>query len=223
MIKSEHGTRTAVSGTYGYRVRISSSTNAQFRKVLLTTRFELNPRTLPELTPGNNELQYRATGQDRTEIPVRADNLDRFALKINHAQYSGSNGQGYVLNQGSEPGEITFVLAAPDGHELTGFDAGGRFLDLRDGLAPDKLTAEVRRIVPWPSRNASAPAAQIAWSASPNGPYQEIWAYNPKLSWRDGQPINRTFRWPEVDRARRSASSRNKKDLRSLHNFRNGN
>jgi hypothetical protein len=200
VVKSEHGTQTAVSGTYGYRVRIDSSTNAQLQNVLLATRFELNPRTLPELTPGNNELQYRSTTQDRIEIPVRADTLDRFASKIEHARYSGSNGQGYVINQGSMPGEITFALAAPDGHELTAFDAGGRFLDLRDGLAPDKLTAEVRKVTPWPSKNAPAPAAQLAWAANPNGPYQELWTYNPKLSWKDGQPIDRILRWPEVDK-----------------------
>ena len=200
VVKSEHGARSAVSGTYGYRVRIAKSTGAQFHNTLLTTRFELNPRTLPKLAPGNNELEYRATGQHRTEIPVRADNLDHLAFKIDHAHYSGSNGQGYVLNQGSLPGEITFALAATDGRELTGFDAGGRFLDLRDGLAPDKLTAEVRKVTPWPSRNAPEPTAQIAWAVSPEGPYQELWAYNPKLSWKDGQPIDRTLRWPEVDK-----------------------
>jgi hypothetical protein len=200
VVKSEHGAHTAVSGTYGYQVRIAKSGGGQFHNVMLATRFELNPRTLPELTPGRNELRYRATGQDRTEIPVRADNLDRFASKIEHAHYSGANGQGYVINQHSEPGEITFALAAADGHELTGFDVGGRFLDLRDGLAPDKLTAEVRNVTPWPSRNAPAPAAWIAWSTKPDGPYRELWTYNPKLSWKDGQVIDRTLRWPEVDK-----------------------
>jgi hypothetical protein len=200
VVKSEHGAHTAVSGTYGYQVRIAKSGGGQFHNVLLATRFELNPRTLPELTPGRNELRYRATGRDRTEIPVRADNLDRFASKIEHAHYSGANGQGYVINQHSEPGEITFALAAADGHELTGFDVGGRFLDLRDGLAPDKLTAEVRNVTPWPSRNAPAPAAWIAWSTKPDGPYRELWTYNPKLSWKDGQVIDRTLRWPEVDK-----------------------
>lgn len=199
-VKSEHGIRTAISGTYGYRVRIDSSTNAQVENLLLATRFELNPRTLPELTPGDNELQYRSTGQNRIEIPVRAGSVDRFASKIEHARYRGSNGQGYVINQGSVPGEITFALAAPDGQQLTAFDAGGRFLDLRDGLAPDKLTAEVRKIEPWPSANAPAPAARIAWAVNPDGPYHELWTYNPKLSWKDGQPIDRTLRWPEVDR-----------------------
>jgi hypothetical protein len=200
LTQSEHGTRTAVSGAYDYKVRIAKSTGAQFHHLLLTTRFELNPRTLPELAPGNNELQYRATGQDRVEIPVRTDNLDRFALEIKHARYNGSNGQGYVINQDPAPGEITFVLTASRGRELIGFDAGGRFLDLRDGLAPDKLTAEVRKVKPWPSANASAPAARIAWSVNPEGPYQELWAYNSKLQWRDGQFIDRTLRWPEVDR-----------------------
>jgi len=200
VVKSEHGAHTAVSGKYGYQVRIAKSGGGQFHNVMLGTRFELNPRTLPELTPGRNELRYRATGQDRTEIPVRADNLDRFASKIEHAHYSGANGQGYVINQHSEPGEITFALAAADGHELTGFDVGGRFLDLRDGLAPDKLTAEVRNVTPWPSRNAPAPAAWIAWSTKPDGPYRELWTYNPKLSWKDGQVIDRTLQWPEVDK-----------------------
>lgn len=197
---SKHGARTAVSGTYGYRVRIHGSSRAHFDDLLLTTRFELNPRTLPALTPGNNELSYHATGQDRTEIPVRADHLDRFAWKVDNAEYSGSNGQGYVVNRDSRPGQIVFELAAKGGRQLTGFAVGGRFLDLRDGLAPDKLTAEVRKVTPWPSKTAPEPAARIAWSANPDGPYQELWSYDPKLSWKDGQPIDRTLRWPEVDK-----------------------
>ena len=54
------------------------------------------------------------------------------------------------------------MLEAPGSKELAGFDAGGRFLDLRDGLAPDKLTAEVRRIAPWPAKSGGVPAASIA-------------------------------------------------------------
>jgi hypothetical protein len=50
-----------------------------------------------------------------------------------------------------------------------------RFLDLREGLAPDKFTAEVRKVTRW-------------------------WSYDPKLQWRDGETIDRTLRWPEVDR-----------------------
>ena len=201
VMKSEHGALTAVSGTYGYRVRITKSAGGQFHNSLLTTRFEINPRTLPKLTPGTNELNYRATGQDRIEIPVRAENLDRFASKIEHAHYSGSNGQGYVINQ-TLRARRDYVCSGCG--RWTGVDRlsmpGGRFLDLRDGLAPDKLTAEVRKVTPWPSKNAPEPAARIAWSTKPEGPYRELWTYNPKLSWKDGQVIDRTLRWPEVDR-----------------------
>ncbi len=201
--KSEHGKLTDVSGTYGYKVRITSQgiVPAQaIRDLLITTDFQLNPRTLPALTPGNNELQYRATGQDRVEIPVRANHLDRFASNIDNVIYTGQDGQGYLMNQGAHPGMVTFALAAPDGCDLTAFEAGGRFLDLRDGLAPDKLTAEVRVVTPWPAKDAPAPEARIEWSTNPQGPFQTLWVYNPKLTWKDGQPIDRTLRWPEVDR-----------------------
>ena len=203
ILKSEHGKLTDVSGTYSYKVRITSQGTipAQaVRDLLITTDFQLNPRTLPALTPGNNELQYRATGQDRVEIPIRANQLDRFASKIDNMIYTGQEGQGYLINEGFHPGVVTFALAAPDGCDLTAFQAGGRFLDLRDGLAPDKLTAEVRVVVPWPAKDAPAPEARMEWSTNPDGPFQILWTYNPKLTWKDGQPIDRTLRWPEVDR-----------------------
>src|SRR5207302_3370560 len=41
-------------------------------------------------------------------------------------------------------------------------------------------------------------AASLAWSAAPEGPYTELWHYDPELKWKDGTPINRTLRWPEV-------------------------
>ena len=80
---------------------------------------------------------------------------------------------------------------------LSGFDAGGRFLDLSGSLAPDKFTAEVRKVAALPVKR---PAASIAWSKSPRGPFQTIWEYDPRLTWKDGIPIDRTLRWPEVDR-----------------------
>ena len=46
------------------------------------------------------------------------------------------------------PATVIFALETPGSEELSGFDAGGRFLDLRDGLAPDKLTAEVQAHCP---------------------------------------------------------------------------
>ena len=95
---------------------------------------------------------------------------------------------------------MIFALETPGSEELSGFDAGGRFLDLRDGLAPDKLTAEVRHIAPWPAKDAKVPAASIAWSSGPEGPWQTIWSYDPKLLWKDDDTIDRTLRWPEVEK-----------------------
>ncbi len=186
----------AVAGSYGYLIRFQSP-NANLSSLVLTTRFQLNPRTLPELTPGRNEIQYRAATERRTTIPA----LDPKTVNITHA---GDRAQGYTINKSPEQAQVIFEVAATDGLPLSGFDAGGRFLDLRDGLAPDKFTAEVRSVAPWPAKNAPDPEASIAWAPSPQGPYKTLWTYDPKLTWKDGQPINRTLRWPEVDRSVRN-------------------
>jgi hypothetical protein len=84
---------------------------------------------------------------------------------------------------------------------VSGVDAGGRFLDLRNGLAPQKRTAETR-----PSKLASDDQARqersavLEWSFLPDGPYQRLWTYDPELRWLDGKPYERVLRWPEVDR-----------------------
>ena len=72
---------------------------------------------------------------------------------------------------------------------------------MRDGLAPDKFTAEVRRVAPWPAKTTPEPSASISWALRPEGPYSVLWTHDPKLTWRDGQTISRTLRWPEVDRS----------------------
>ena len=59
-------------------------------------------------------------------------------------------------------------------------------------------------VAPWPAKNAPDPEASIAWAPSPQGPFKTLWTYDPKLAWKDGQPINRTLRWPEVDRSVRN-------------------
>jgi hypothetical protein len=197
-----------VSGTYGYLVRFSahgaSKQSPQIHDLLLTTIFQLNPRTLPALTPGDNELQYRSGKDARTELPIRAERLNQFASSIKNASYEDQGGQGYVINHGSKPGEVILEVAAQKNGDLTGFDAGGRFLDLRQGIAPNKLTAEVRQVTPWPSKTAGPGAASISWSTSSKGPWTMLWTYNPKLTWLDGQPIKQVLRWPEVDRSVRN-------------------
>ncbi len=202
------GHRNAVSGTYGYLVRFSehgtSKQPSAISNLLLTTIFQLNPRTLPALTPGQNELHYRAGKDRRTELPIRAERLDQSAAKIHNAYYKDQGGQGFVINHGSKPGEVIFQVDAKKNGDLSGFDAGGRFLDLRGGIAPNKFTAEVRKVTPWPSNAAGPGTASLAWSTSSEGPWTTLWTYNPKLTWLDQQPIKQVLRWPEVDRSVRN-------------------
>ncbi|HNY38829.1 MAG TPA: hypothetical protein PKJ41_00475 [Bryobacteraceae bacterium] len=196
--RSEHGRRTAVSGTYGYLVRTTAAPGAKLAGLLISTRIQLNPRTLPEIKPGTNQFAYSAQPPlVRRETNFNPADANRFAHHVSNARFVSGGGQGYWQPNGDGPAELVFRLDAPDGDRLSGISAGGRFLDLSRGLAPDKFTAEVRKVQAIPSANASA---SIAWSESPAGPFQTVWTYNPKLEWKDGDPIDRTLAWPEVDR-----------------------
>ena len=202
LTQSEHGVRTAVSGRYGYLVRITKSPGATVSSALLRTTIQLNPRTLPELRAGRNELTFSSgAARVRTPLAVPAVDAGTIAHRVTGASYVGAKGdkagQGYWIPAGDQPAAFVFRLASADGKPLTGFDAGGRFLDLSNGLAPDKFTAEVRKVQPLASEHASA---SIAWGLSPDGPFQNIWEYDPKLVWKDGIAIDRTLPWPEVDR-----------------------
>ena len=190
LTKSEHGSRNAVSGTYGYLIRVSK-TGGELRGLTLSTRFQLNPRTLPELKPGANEIEYGSSDSERWELVPGSPRIQSAALVA-------EGGQSYLANTNDEVGEATFQVQSPDGGPITGFDAGARFLDLRDGLAPDKFTAEVRKIAPWPAAGKPQ-AASVAWSERLEGPYRVLWTYDPEVKWKDGDSIDRTLRWPEVD------------------------
>lgn len=195
VIRSEHGRLTAVSGHYDYLLRIACTGAAAVRHAAITTRFQLNPRTLPDLAPGRNELLYSAG------TPLRRTAAAALPAARN-ARWLSEAGQGFWVPSGEGPADLTFEVASPDAAALSGFDAGGRFLDVRDGLAPDKLTAEVRHTttrVP-----EAAPAAAIEWSLAREGPYRVLWSYRPEPRWRDGEPIARLLRWPEVDERVRS-------------------
>jgi hypothetical protein len=143
------------------------------------------------LTAGRNELVYTA-GPDIVRRAIIAE-----PSHVANARYVSDGAQGYWVPASESPGEFVFHLSGRDGAPLAGFDAGARFLDLSNGLAPDKFTAEVRKVAPIPATHA---AASIAWSKSPDGPFQTIWEYDPRLKWRDGIAIDRTLLWPEVDR-----------------------
>lgn len=205
ILKSEHGKLTAVSGSYGYLVRFTfqgdyARGGMPFDSPVLTTTFQVNPRTLPDLVAGHNQVLFGTANQHRTEFPILASRISEFASRTANVSYQSAQGQGYLINATPSPGVIYFELKAPEGGEMSGFDAGGRFLDLRGGLAPDKLTAEVRNVTPWPGSGAPAPHASIAWSPTIDGSYTTVWNYNPEITWKDGDPVERTLRWPEVDR-----------------------
>ncbi len=61
--KSAHGKFTAVSGTYGYKVRITKpeARGVRIDALKLVSRIQLNPRTLPAIEPGENQFVYSGT------------------------------------------------------------------------------------------------------------------------------------------------------------------
>jgi hypothetical protein len=200
--RSAHGILTAVSGRYGYLVKVTrEGAGTRLKRIQIVTRFEVNPRTLPALRLGDNHLVYRAGPAEQFwSVPVELNALDRFTKHTENVQYIAEQAQGFLAPRGVAPAEITFELRAPGGESVAGFEAGGRFLDIRNGEAPDKFTAEVRRTgyestVPPGERRAS-----LAWATEPEGPYTEIWRYDLHLAWKDGIAIDRTLRWPEVFR-----------------------
>jgi hypothetical protein len=196
--RSDHGVRTAVSGRYGYLLRLTRSAGVQIKDLLLTTKFQLNPRALPALKAGRNEFVYTAGPQrEWRRLFSDAARAREVAQTVTNAQYVSSEGQGYWTPLDGKTAEFVFRLSARPGEKLTCFRAGGRFLDLSGGVAPDKFTAEVRKVTPVPAKD---PAASIAWGSCQDGPFQEIWSYVPPSEWKDGEAVDRLLLWPEVDR-----------------------
>jgi len=187
LTRSEHGRHTAVSGSNGYLVKVTKDSGIELRSGTLLTRIQLNPRSLPALAPGRNNLIYTA-GPPLVRRPVAIETAAArsVAHAVLNARYVSANGQGYWIADTEGPANFIFRLRSPDGAPIAAFDAGSRFLDLSGGLAPDKLTAEVRRVAPV---QANRPEASIAWSQSASGPFQTIWEYDPNLKWRDGVPL----------------------------------
>jgi hypothetical protein len=159
--------------------------------VHLTTRFEVNPRSLPAVETGDNLFHFSTMSAiERVEVPARSLQATTTYLHVNTER-----GQSLSYPEISRNGSAVYTLE--DGaRDLTGFEVGVRFLDMRDGRAPNKLTAEVRDSK---IRTHAGPAS-LAWSTSRNGPYRELWTYTDQPQWLDGQPISRLLRWPEVFR-----------------------
>ena len=209
-LSAAHQRLNAISGSYGYLLRFSihraTGRQSTISDFFLTTYFQLNPRTLPTLVPGKNQIEYRAGNQIRDEIPLRVSDYKESASAAKNVEYMSQGGEGYLINSISKGGEVIFDVSAKDGGELSGFDAGARFLDIRQGIAPSKFTAETRKVAPWPA-NANGPGtASISWATERSGPWIVLWSYDPKLTWLDGQPIQQVLRWPEVDRKLRNLS-----------------
>ncbi|HUJ21071.1 MAG TPA: hypothetical protein VLX58_06075 [Bryobacteraceae bacterium] len=199
--RSAHGVLTAVSGHYSYLVKMATAGDPQIKRVTIVSRFELNPRTLPALRAGANELTYTAgPAEDLWPVAVEADHIEQYAQSTSNVRYVAEQSQGFLAARDGSPAEIVLAVTAPGGAPINGFDAGGRFLDIRNGEAPDKLTAEVRRTAYQPEVPETKRRASLEWSLAPEGPYTELWQYNADLQWKDGVPIDRTLRWPEVFR-----------------------
>ena len=215
-VRSSHGEMSAVSGKYQYLLRLTMtgpgpSEGIQFRDILMTSRFQLNPRTLPELVPGSNKFSYvPGSPQVRITLPVQVERLSAQALRAEAVQCVTERGQGILWPNGSKTAEIVYELSASDGSPISGFDAGARFLDIRDNLAPDKFTAETRPTV-LGKGSSRDPSASMSWSLSPDTGYQSLWEYSPRYIPKDGLAIRQALLWPEVDRQVRSVPSGTRK------------
>ena len=188
---NDHEVRTWAFDGGQRPVRLSASRfsrdGGKINSLHLLSRIQLNPRTLPALEPGRNELAYSSgPAEDRIEIPATAMKETGF-VRVDE------NGQVFFRPAGGNTAIATYELSA-DGKVLTGFDAGIRFLDLRNGLAPDKLTAETRHTA---VRTAPG-SATIEWSLLPSGPFTAIGTYPQPAHWLDGERIDRVLLWPEV-------------------------
>jgi hypothetical protein len=211
-IRSQHGSLSLVGGYYSYLVRLrlsgpGSADSPQVKNLLLASRFQLNPRTLPAVARGRNVMVF--TGGQPEEwrsFSPGLDKLGEIARKMENIRVVSASGQDFLWPAGDSPATLIFEVTSPDGGSLRGFEAGARFLDLRDGLAPDKLTAEVRQTnLPEASGVFQrTPKASLSWAAKVDGPYRTLWEYDQELKWRDGQPVAKQLRWPEVLRAVRN-------------------
>src|SRR5207245_2576921 len=118
--RSANGVLTAVSGHYGYLVRIKTpASGAPLKQLTLVTRFEMNPRTLPALAAGTNELVYRAgPAQQRWPVPIEMERIEQFASVVN-ARCVAEQAQAFLAPRDSQPAEIVFELAAPSGRAFS--------------------------------------------------------------------------------------------------------
>lgn len=190
IVTSQHGRLTAVSGTYGYKVRITTLGHAKLTpgSLHLLSRIQLNPRSLPAVRSGDNRFVFSsASAVERVALPAPLK-----SAAVTKLAYVCERGQAFLNPTSSSAGEINYILEG-DGRTLKGFDAGARSIDLTRGLAPDKLTAETRRTEAFARKGE----ASIAWAVHPEGPFRTVWNYPQQQTWPDGIQMDRLLDWPE--------------------------
>ena len=150
-----------------------------------------------------------AAAEQWRPVPVAPERIQQFAQRADNIRYVAEQSQGFLTAVDTKPADLVLEIGAPNSAPISGFDAGGRFLDIRNGEAPDKLTAEVRRTAYRSEVPPEHRKAWLEWALSPEGPYTVLWHYDPDLKGKDSTPIDRppldrTLRWPEVFRQVRS-------------------
>ena len=202
LAKTEHGQHNAVAGNYGYLLRLRSpKPQEDLPGLLMQSLFEFNPRTLPELLPGSNHYQLSESQTERREWPVHASNAMQFAAATQHMVYKDDDGQGYLRNEDGHDGELIFAMERETDGSMREIDAGGRFLNLSGGLAPNKLTGETRPVQRWPTSPGAALSASISWSTGAHGPWTSVWSFEQQALVKGAGPQKvQTLQWPEVDR-----------------------
>jgi hypothetical protein len=194
LARSVNGRLTAVSGRYGYLLRLRLEGGAVVSSLMVRTNVEINPRTLPALSAGRNELEYTGgPAQIRRTIEIVPESACRIAQRCSNVQYVGDATQGYWVASGSDPAELLFRVRSVGNEPLIAVHAGARFIDVAKGLAPDKFTAETRPVAKSPL-GMTAGEASIAWGTAADGPFTAVWNFRP------GRADVRTLVWPEVDR-----------------------
>ena len=199
--KTAHGERHSLTGQYSYLVRLSLLGEAAVQHLKITSDFQLNPRSLPQLQAGDNTLHFQAQPSvHHQELPFEANRFQEFSYASSNLAYLAEGGNGLLVPATvDKPAEMLVELSSPMG-DLLSFAAGARFLQIDKGTAPDKFTAEVRKTA-WQAGTGAPQQASLAWSTSPQGPFVTLWEWNPTLQWHDGDKVDRLLLWPEVDRS----------------------
>ena len=131
----------------------------------------------------------------RWNLPVDLERIEDFTIRTENIEYRDEASNGLLLPKRGSKGVVIIDVSAPNSAPLESVQLGGRFLRL-DDLAPEKLTAETRETIL--GKQASS-TASLSWALAPEGPWNEVWRFEPPSKWLDQEPVDRLLLWPEVD------------------------